>query len=139
MGMEADETQKGHLATDKALVIARTELEPKQTSLGNAFSLGWEEEVVFDAVDLTLKLEDATCAYAGHRFEELGDEYQAILEIRLEEHRETVELSWHERNHPPGRVLIFHGHAFEVLGCRTGHFHKQRSVRLRVTRSLAEQ
>lgn len=126
-------------ATGKAVTIVRTHLGPKQTRLGDAFSLGWGEEVAFNEVDLTLKLKNATCAYAGHRFEELGDEYRVLLEVGLEGHKETTNLSWHERNHPPGRVLITHGYVFEVLGCRTGHFHRERSVKLRVTRSLSEQ
>jgi hypothetical protein len=112
-----------------------TESGPKRVSLGDVFSLGWGEEATFDDADLTLKLRDARCAYAGHRFEELGDEYRVTLKAELEGYGEAVRLSWHEREDPPGRVLTFYGYEFEVLGCRTGYYRKERGVTLRVTRS----
>ncbi len=111
--------------------------ELRQVHLGEPFFLGYDEEAAFDDAPLTVKLINTHCAYAGHRFEELGDEYCVTLSLVLEGYEKTETLTWYEREDPPGRVLTCYGYGFDVLGCRTGYRRTERGVTLKVTRSEA--
>lgn len=105
---------------------------PIEVKLGERFTLCWGEKAVLANTELTLQLLEVSSEYGGHRFEELGDEYEATVRLTYQDDIDLKEFCWWERENPPGKVLTYHGYDIEILGCSTGHFRKQRCVSFRI-------
>lgn len=111
----------------------RSSDSPIEVKSGERFVLCRGEKAILADTDLTIQLLEVCSEYKGHRFEELGDEYEVEVRLTYQDAIDHKEFCWWEREDPPGKVLTYHGYDIEILGCSTGHFYKQRRVSFRIT------
>jgi hypothetical protein len=104
----------------------------KTASLNRPFTAAANEEVVIPDIGMRIRTITVSQEYAGHAFEEYGDEFKAVAEIELEGHTKIYTTEWYLRQDPPGLAWTVGSHEIHILGCRTGRLYKNRGLVLNV-------
>jgi tetratricopeptide (TPR) repeat protein len=103
--------------------------------LAKPFIIWQGQKANVESTDMRIELCDLSSDYAGHQFEELGDQFKAKLMIVLAGKQNSVALEWWERDQLPKVMLNHHsGYSFEVHGCSSPQNERKRWLELAIKR-----